>query len=319
MLGDAGCSHVILGHSERRHGHGESDATFARRSPPRMRAGLVAILCVGETRPKREAGRAIAGGRGAARRLDAGRRRPRPAGRRLRAGLGDRHRAYPDPCRHRRRCIAAIRGRSPRRHRASSTAARSIRRTPPRSWRDRGRRRAGRRRQPRWPRISGRSLRYLRLTRARFAGASGRRWLHRAARNDCDAARDDHPVACHSYHGRDRADRRRPAAKERRRRARHGRRRHVRVHDRPFDRQSADPHDGDPRRGVLCDQHPARRAAAIRPARRARSSTRVGRRRPAPRRRRPAAPAVPVEPAPPRPATPTQPAPPGEPSAPLAK
>jgi len=60
MLRDAGCTHVILGHSERRHGHGESDADIRAKVAAAWRAGLVAILCVGETRAEREAGRARA-------------------------------------------------------------------------------------------------------------------------------------------------------------------------------------------------------------------------------------------------------------------
>jgi triosephosphate isomerase (TIM) len=59
MLKDAGCSYVILGHSERRHGHGESDAIVRGKVAAAWRAGLVAILCVGETRAEREAGRAV--------------------------------------------------------------------------------------------------------------------------------------------------------------------------------------------------------------------------------------------------------------------
>jgi len=58
MLRDAGCTHVILGHSERRHGHGEGDAEIRTKIGGAWRAGLVAILCVGETRAEREAGRA---------------------------------------------------------------------------------------------------------------------------------------------------------------------------------------------------------------------------------------------------------------------
>jgi triosephosphate isomerase len=58
MLADAGCSHVILGHSERRHGHGESDATVRDKVAGAWRAGLVTILCVGETQAQRQAGRA---------------------------------------------------------------------------------------------------------------------------------------------------------------------------------------------------------------------------------------------------------------------
>ncbi|HEV8677809.1 MAG TPA: triose-phosphate isomerase [Stellaceae bacterium] len=59
MLRDAGCSHVILGHSERRHGLGESDGEIRAKVAAAWRAGLIAVLCVGETRGEREAGRAI--------------------------------------------------------------------------------------------------------------------------------------------------------------------------------------------------------------------------------------------------------------------
>jgi len=58
MLADAGCSHVILGHSERRHGHGEGDAAVREKILGAWRAGLVAILCVGETQAQRQAGQA---------------------------------------------------------------------------------------------------------------------------------------------------------------------------------------------------------------------------------------------------------------------
>jgi len=60
MLRDAGCSHVIVGHSERRHGCGESDADVQAKALAAWRAGLIAIVCVGETRAEREAGTAIA-------------------------------------------------------------------------------------------------------------------------------------------------------------------------------------------------------------------------------------------------------------------
>jgi triosephosphate isomerase len=60
MLKDAGCSYVILGHSERRHGCGETDAVVHAKVAAAWRAGLVAIVCVGETRTQREAGREIA-------------------------------------------------------------------------------------------------------------------------------------------------------------------------------------------------------------------------------------------------------------------
>ena len=58
MLKDAGCSHVIVGHSERRHTCGETDADVRAKTLAAWRAGLVAIVCVGETRAEREAGRA---------------------------------------------------------------------------------------------------------------------------------------------------------------------------------------------------------------------------------------------------------------------
>jgi triosephosphate isomerase len=60
MLKDAGAGYVIVGHSERRAGHGESDAAVRAKVDAAHRAGLVAILCVGETRAEREGGRAIA-------------------------------------------------------------------------------------------------------------------------------------------------------------------------------------------------------------------------------------------------------------------
>ena len=59
MLADAGCSHVILGHSERRQGHGEGDAAVHDKVLGAWRAGLVAILCVGETQSQRQAGKAV--------------------------------------------------------------------------------------------------------------------------------------------------------------------------------------------------------------------------------------------------------------------
>ena len=58
MLKDAGCSHAIVGHSERRHTCGETDADVRAKTEAAWRAGLVAIVCVGETRAEREAGRA---------------------------------------------------------------------------------------------------------------------------------------------------------------------------------------------------------------------------------------------------------------------
>ena len=59
MLKDAGASTVIVGHSERRSGHGESDAEICAKALAARRAGLSAIVCVGETRPDRDGGRAL--------------------------------------------------------------------------------------------------------------------------------------------------------------------------------------------------------------------------------------------------------------------
>ena len=56
MLKDAGARYVILGHSERRQYHGESDADVAAKVQGAWRAGLKAIICIGETGAQREAG-----------------------------------------------------------------------------------------------------------------------------------------------------------------------------------------------------------------------------------------------------------------------
>lgn len=55
MLVDVGCKHVILGHSERRHKLGESDAFINKKVHAALAAGLQVILCVGETLQEREA------------------------------------------------------------------------------------------------------------------------------------------------------------------------------------------------------------------------------------------------------------------------
>ena len=59
MLKDAGATLVILGHSERRQGHGETDARVAAKATAALEAGLAPIVCVGETLAEREAGRAV--------------------------------------------------------------------------------------------------------------------------------------------------------------------------------------------------------------------------------------------------------------------
>jgi triosephosphate isomerase len=56
MLVDVGCSHVILGHSERRHILGETDADVNKKTVAALEAGLVPIVCVGEKLEEREAG-----------------------------------------------------------------------------------------------------------------------------------------------------------------------------------------------------------------------------------------------------------------------
>ncbi len=56
MLSDAGCSYVIVGHSERRSLCGETDEGVARKFANALRAGLCPILCVGETLQEREQG-----------------------------------------------------------------------------------------------------------------------------------------------------------------------------------------------------------------------------------------------------------------------
>jgi triosephosphate isomerase len=56
MLADAGCRLVIVGHSERRHGHGESDKVVQDKAAAGHAAGLIVVLCVGETEAERSAG-----------------------------------------------------------------------------------------------------------------------------------------------------------------------------------------------------------------------------------------------------------------------
>ena len=59
MIADAGGAYVIVGHSERRADHGEDDATVRSKAEAAWRAGLTAIVCVGETLEEREDGRTI--------------------------------------------------------------------------------------------------------------------------------------------------------------------------------------------------------------------------------------------------------------------
>jgi triosephosphate isomerase len=59
MLADAGAKAVIVGHSERRDDHGESDALVRQKAEAVWRAGLLAIVCIGETREQRDAGKTL--------------------------------------------------------------------------------------------------------------------------------------------------------------------------------------------------------------------------------------------------------------------
>ncbi|WP_347266083.1 triose-phosphate isomerase [Paracoccus sp. (in: a-proteobacteria)] len=60
QLRDAGASHVILGHSERRSDHGETDAQVAAKARAAHEAGLVAVICLGETEAQRDSGQTLA-------------------------------------------------------------------------------------------------------------------------------------------------------------------------------------------------------------------------------------------------------------------
>jgi triosephosphate isomerase (TIM) len=56
MLAEFGCRYVIVGHSERRAGHGESDSVVGGKARAALKSGLTPIICVGETLAEREAG-----------------------------------------------------------------------------------------------------------------------------------------------------------------------------------------------------------------------------------------------------------------------
>ena len=59
MLADAGATAIIVGHSERRADHGESDALVQQKAEAAWRAGLTAIVCIGETQTHRDAGQTL--------------------------------------------------------------------------------------------------------------------------------------------------------------------------------------------------------------------------------------------------------------------
>ena len=95
MLAKLGCRYVLAGHSERREIHGEDDATVNRKVHAAVKHGIVPILCVGEGLAVREEGRHVEHTTaqllaGLAQGVEPARA---DAGGRLRAGVGDRHRA----------------------------------------------------------------------------------------------------------------------------------------------------------------------------------------------------------------------------------
>jgi triosephosphate isomerase len=59
MLADSGCSAVIVGHSERRADHAETDKIVLKKTAAAHRVGLTAIVCIGETLEQRKAGRTL--------------------------------------------------------------------------------------------------------------------------------------------------------------------------------------------------------------------------------------------------------------------
>jgi triosephosphate isomerase len=59
MLKDVGCEYVILGHSERRANHGETNTVINAKTKAAIESGLVAIVCIGETKDEKEAGKTI--------------------------------------------------------------------------------------------------------------------------------------------------------------------------------------------------------------------------------------------------------------------
>jgi len=58
MLKDVGCSYVVIGHSERRQFYGETNSSVNAKTRAAIQAGLIAIVCIGETLDEREAGSA---------------------------------------------------------------------------------------------------------------------------------------------------------------------------------------------------------------------------------------------------------------------
>ena len=59
MLADLGCTHVIVGHSERRQDHKELDLAVAEKAKAVVKAGMTPIICIGETEQQRDAGETL--------------------------------------------------------------------------------------------------------------------------------------------------------------------------------------------------------------------------------------------------------------------
>ncbi len=100
MLKDIGAKYIIIGHSERRTYHKESDEFIAKKFAVLKEQGLIPVLCIGETEAENEAGKTE---EVCARQIDAvlktrGRGSVRRRGYRLRASLGDRYRQICNPC-----------------------------------------------------------------------------------------------------------------------------------------------------------------------------------------------------------------------------
>ena len=135
MLADAGARYVIVGHSERRAQHGETDGLVRQKAEAALAAGLTPIVCVGETQAERAAGKAaeVVGAPGARQRAREQRRQLVVAYEPVWAIGGDRTPTLAEIAEiHavvRERAGRALR-RRPRTTCASSMAARSARRTP---------------------------------------------------------------------------------------------------------------------------------------------------------------------------------------------
>ncbi len=59
LLKDIGCSHVLVGHSERRTDHGETDAIVKAKAEAAIKTGLTAVVCIGETLEERDSGKTL--------------------------------------------------------------------------------------------------------------------------------------------------------------------------------------------------------------------------------------------------------------------